>query len=114
MKRDGEKPKAGAVRIPIEGELDLHTFDPGELGVLLPEYIHACRERGLLEIRIVHGKGSGTLGRSVHALLERLPEVESFHLAGAQSFGGWGATFVKLRPLQSPNDEEAAMRPKGT
>ena len=93
-----EQPNQKAVCIPIEGELDLHTFDPKELGVLLPEYIHACRERGLLEIRIVHGKGSGALRCSVHALLERLPEVESFHLAGAPSCGGWGATFVKLKP----------------
>ncbi len=104
MKNGGQGPDNGAVAIPIEGELDLHTFDPKELGTLLPEYIHACRERGLLEIRVVHGKGSGALRRSVHALLERLPEVESFRLAGAPSFGGWGATLVKLQPLDA--DEE--------
>lgn len=104
MKNGGQGPDNGAVAIPIEGELDLHTFDPKELGTILPEYIRACRERGLLEIRVVHGKGSGTLMRAVHSLLERIPGVESFRLAGAPSFGGWGATLVKLKPIDA--DEE--------
>jgi DNA-nicking Smr family endonuclease len=85
-------------QIPIEGELDLHTFNPKDIKVLVPEYLEACREKGILEVRIVHGKGIGNLRRTVHALLARNPNVISFALA-TEHFGGWGATIVHLRPM---------------
>jgi DNA-nicking Smr family endonuclease len=84
------------VEVPITGELDLHTFRPNEIGSLLPEYFRECRIKGLLSVRVIHGKGSGTLREGVHRLLERLPEVESFRL-GDQTSGSWGATLVRLR-----------------
>ncbi|HWB01990.1 MAG TPA: Smr/MutS family protein [Verrucomicrobiales bacterium] len=87
------------VPVPVTGELDLHTFRPRDLGDLLPEYLWECRQRGLLTVRIVHGKGTGTLRTAVHALLQRLPEVQGFCLADEKS-GGWGATIVTLAPLQ--------------
>ncbi len=82
--------------LPITGELDLHTFRPQDLGEVLPAYLRECQARGILEVRVVHGKGRGQVLRSVHALLRRLPEVEAFTLAGA-AYGGPGATFVYLR-----------------
>ena len=85
------------VEIPIDGTLDLHTFHPRELKALLPDYLQACREKGILQVRVVHGKGTGTLRRSVHAILGRLPEVESYKLAGGDG-GSWGATLVTLVP----------------
>ena len=88
---------AGAVEIPIDGTLDLHTFDPREVDTLLPEYFGACRERGILDVRVVHGKGKGVLRTRVEALLARSPEVESYRRAGAGA-GDWGATLVRLRP----------------
>lgn len=87
------------VEIPIRDEIDLHTFRPSEIGELLPEYFHACREKGILAVRVIHGKGTGTLREGVHRLLEKLPEVESFQSAGGAS-GGWGATWVYLKPLE--------------
>jgi DNA-nicking Smr family endonuclease len=84
------------VRIPITGELDLHTFPPAEIASLLEEYLNVCRDRGLREVRIVHGKGTGTLRTTVHSLLRRSSLVESFHL-GNETSGGWGATLVRLR-----------------
>ena len=85
------------IEVPINGVLDLHTFKPGDIKELVPEFLLACREKGLLEVRIIHGKGIGNLRRTVHALLARHPEVISFALAHPQ-LGGWGATVVKLRP----------------
>jgi DNA-nicking Smr family endonuclease len=86
------------VEHPIDGELDLHTFRPSEVASLVEEYVLVCRERGVLALRLVHGKGRGTLRRTVHAVLERMPEhVARFGLAPPER-GGWGATLVDLHP----------------
>lgn len=85
------------VPLPIGPELDLHGFRPAEVRDLLPEYFAECRRRGIHEIRVVHGRGTGQLRAGVLELLKRLPEVESFAPA-AESHGGWGATWVRLRP----------------
>lgn len=88
---------AAPVVVPITGELDLHTFRPSDLGELIPEYLEACAARGLREVRIVHGKGTGTLRTTVHALLRRSPRVSTWR-AGDETSGSWGATVVTLRP----------------
>ena len=87
----------GPVELPVDGVLDLHTFHPGEVKDLLPEYLSLCREKGILEVRVIHGKGTGMLRETVHSILKRLPEVVSFRLAGEDA-GSWGATMVVLRP----------------
>jgi DNA-nicking Smr family endonuclease len=83
--------------LPIDGILDLHTFNPKEVKDLIPDYIRECQTRGILQLRIIHGKGTGALRRTVHAILGRSPEVMSFRLAGIES-GSWGATLVDLYP----------------
>lgn len=85
-----------SVEQPIDGVLDLHTFRPGEVRSLLDEYLPLCRERGIRDVRIIHGKGTGALREMVHAHLRRMAIVESFQLADAAS-GGWGATQARLR-----------------
>jgi len=85
----------GPVEIPIDGVLDLHTFQPREVGDLVVDYLELCREKGITEIRIIHGKGTGQLRRTVHAILGRNPLVQSFQLAG-EAGGGWGATRVQF------------------
>ena len=84
------------IDLPIDGTLDLHTFHPRDVKELVPDYLAECRERGILEVRIIHGKGTGALRRTVHAILSRLPEVASFGLA-LEDAGSWGATLVMLR-----------------
>ena len=83
------------IELPIDGTLDLHTFSPRELGELIPVYLAECRRLGIVEVRIIHGKGSGQVRCSVHAILGRLPEVRAFRLAD-ETAGGWGATLVWL------------------
>ena len=92
---EGDQP----IQVPIDGVLDLHTFNPREVKDLVPDYLAACREKGIHQVRIIHGKGMGTLRRTVHAILARHPAVISFTLDHPQ-YGGWGATIVFLRPSQ--------------
>jgi dsDNA-specific endonuclease/ATPase MutS2 len=89
------KNESEPVHIPIDGVLDLHTFKPSDLGTLIDDYIHACLDHEIYHIKIIHGKGTGALRRSVHHLLERNEHVESFTIAGGKS--GWGATNAALK-----------------
>jgi DNA-nicking Smr family endonuclease len=89
--------KDDPVEIPIDGVLDLHTFHPREVKELIPEYLQECRRRGILQVRIIHGKGTGVLRRIVHSLLEKDPAVASYKTADLGG-GGWGSTEVSLRP----------------
>ncbi len=90
--------KEKIVEIPIDGVLDLHTFQPREVKELVPEYLQACLQRNILDVRIIHGKGTGALRQTVHAILQRLPYVDHFRLAD-ESAGGWGATLVRLKSV---------------
>ena len=98
-----------AVVLPIDGILDLHTFLPKEIGSLVPAYLAACRKKGILEVRIIHGKGTGTLRRSVQSVLSRLDLVASFHSAGEEE-GGWGATLVTLNKEEAPFPLDSSFR----
>ena len=91
-----DPPADAPVPIPITGELDLHTFRPDDLGALIPAYLAECAARGLRDVRVIHGKGTGTLRATVHALLQRSPLVQAFRL-GDEHSGSWGATLVTLR-----------------
>jgi DNA-nicking Smr family endonuclease len=81
--------------VPIDGVLDLHTFRPHDVKSVLLDYIDLCQERGILQLRVIHGKGIGQLGNTVHAILAKHPKVHSFSLA-SEAYGGSGATIVHL------------------
>src|SRR5512140_3509660 len=74
-RRGLRKEDDGAVEIPIEGTLDLHTFKPSDVKDLVPEYLRECAAKGIFRVRVVHGKATGALARTVHSVLGKMPEV---------------------------------------
>jgi DNA-nicking Smr family endonuclease len=88
----------------IEDSIDLHTFAPRDVQSVVEEYLRAARQAGLLSVRVIHGRGTGTQRARVLALLRELSFVTSAHEAPADR-GGWGATVVELKPAGSDVEE---------
>lgn len=84
------------VAVPIEDALDLHAFAPRDVPSVVDEYLRAARDRGFVEVRLVHGRGIGVQRRIVHGVLARHPLVAGFADA-PEDRGGRGATLVRLR-----------------
>ena len=95
MKKHDDFNNEDIIELPIDGVIDLHTFSPKDAADVVEEYIYACAEKQIYEVRIIHGKGKGVLRRIVHSLLERHPLVEGFSLDSGTS--GWGATVAYLK-----------------
>jgi len=89
-----------AFEVPLTGELDLHAFSPRDIPSVVEEYVRACRERGILRLRLAHGRGRGVQRAVVRRKLGTMAEVVSFSDA-PPSAGGWGATSVVLRPADT-------------
>ncbi|MBI5343080.1 MAG: Smr/MutS family protein [Deltaproteobacteria bacterium] len=87
---------AGPQRIPIEDRIDLHAFSPKEISPLLEDYLEEASRAGFRQVRIIHGRGTGTQRQRVRSVLSRHPLVESYGDAPPEA-GGWGATVAVLR-----------------
>jgi len=98
-----EEKNMDPVELPIDGVLDLHTFRPSDLPDLLDDYFHACLEKGIASVRIIHGKGHGILRKRVRSIAGRHPLVTGFRDAPSNA-GGWGATIVSLRAAGRRSD----------
>jgi DNA-nicking Smr family endonuclease len=88
------------VHIPINGVIDLHTFAPKDASDVVDEYLNVCFEKGIREVKVIHGKGKGVLRRTVESTLKRHPLVLSFKQDQGPS--GWGATVVFLKGPEKP------------
>jgi DNA-nicking Smr family endonuclease len=88
--------------LPIDGTLDLHAFAPRDVASVVEEYLRECRARGILRVRVVHGRGRGVQRAVVRRVLAALPFVLASEDAPPE-LGGWGATLVSLR---APNHEK--------
>jgi DNA-nicking Smr family endonuclease len=84
------------VPLPIEDSLDLHPFAPRDVPSVVGEYLDACVRRGLSEVRVIHGRGTGSQRARVRQVLAAHPAVAAFADAPPER-GGWGATVVVLR-----------------
>jgi len=83
-------------RVPIEAELDLHSFAPRDIPSVVDEYLRAAHECGLREVRLIHGRGIGVQRARVQQVLREHPLVESF---GDAPEGHLGATVARLRAV---------------
>jgi DNA-nicking Smr family endonuclease len=92
-----ETPEDEPQPLPIDGTLDLHAFSPRDVPALVGDYLDECRARGILQVRIVHGKGIGVQRERVHRVLAAREDVLRYRL-DSESGGGWGATLVDLDP----------------
>ena len=84
-----------AVRVPIERELDLHAFAPGDIRSLVEEYVNEAVRAGFREVRLAHGRGRGIQRGIVQSALERHPLVVEFWDDPAAHLG---ATIARLAP----------------
>lgn len=86
------------VAIPIEPELDLHAFRPGDIPAVVDEFVHAAHAAGLYQVRLVHGRGKGVQRGIVQAALERHALVAEFWDDPVAHLGATVARLVDGRP----------------
>jgi dsDNA-specific endonuclease/ATPase MutS2 len=82
------------VVLPLGREFDLHTFRQNEIPLATREYLEEARRLGFLQVRIIHGKGTGYQREVVRSILSQTPFVESF---GDDMNGNRGATWASLK-----------------
>ena len=87
---------ADLIRVPIEGEIDLHAFAPRDIPSVVADYIDAAAAAGLQDVRLVHGRGRGVQRGIVQAALERHPRVAEFWDDPAAHLG---ATIARIGPI---------------
>jgi dsDNA-specific endonuclease/ATPase MutS2 len=80
-----------SVELPIEDNIDLHSFKPLEIPDLIEEYLYQATRHGYREVRIIHGKGIGVQRKIVHSILRKSPRVINFRDAADK-----GSTIVTL------------------
>jgi DNA-nicking Smr family endonuclease len=82
------------VHLPIEDAIDLHSFAPRDIVAVVDDYLHAAHEKGLREVRLIHGRGKGVQRAAIQRLLGGHPLVDRFWDAPESHLG---ATLVVLR-----------------
>jgi DNA-nicking Smr family endonuclease len=86
-------------RVPIEDSIDLHTFAPRDIKSVVEEYVSAAHEAGLREVRLIHGRGTGTQRGIVQNALDKHPLVLEFWDAPESHLG---ATVARLTDRRGP------------
>jgi DNA-nicking Smr family endonuclease len=98
MADDDDVPFPDPVVVPIEDALDLHPFAPRDIPAVVQDYVEAAAAAGLVEVRVIHGRGQGVQRRRVREVLSGHPLVVELREATPER-GGSGATIVRLRPV---------------
>jgi DNA mismatch repair protein MutS2 len=76
-------------------EVYLRQLTVDEALLKLDQYLHDAFMAGLYQVRVVHGKGTGTLRQAVREKLAHHPLVQSYR-PGEYGEGGEGVTIVEL------------------
>jgi DNA mismatch repair protein MutS2 len=79
----------------IGNEIHLRRLILDEALLRLDEYLDDAFMAGMLSVRVVHGKGTGTLRQAVRKYLAKHSLVKSYR-PGAYKEGGDGVTIVEL------------------
>ena len=80
---------------PALNEIHLRRLTVDEALPRLDQYLDDAFMAGLWQVRVVHGKGTGTLRQAVWEQLSKHPLVKS-HRLGGYGEGGVGVTIVEL------------------
>ena len=83
--------------LPAVDEVRLRHLTVDEALPKLDQYLHDAFMMGLIQVRVIHGKGTGTLRLTVRRELKKHPLVKSFR-PGGYGEGGTGVTVVELSP----------------
>ena len=81
--------------IPPINEVRLRHLTMDEALPKLDQYLHDAFMAGLIQVRVIHGKGTGTLRQMVRQQLAGHPLVKSCR-PGDYGEGGEGVTIVEL------------------
>ncbi|MCK5812498.1 MAG: endonuclease MutS2 [Clostridiales bacterium] len=84
--------KAAAIKL----ELDIRGMNIMDADIEIEKYLDDCFIAGLIEVQIIHGKGTGALRKGVHALLRKNSHTKSFRI-GVFGEGENGVTVVTLK-----------------
>ncbi|MBD3235408.1 MAG: hypothetical protein GF330_01730 [Candidatus Eisenbacteria bacterium] len=79
----------------VRGEIDLRGLSREECLAQLDLYLDRALLAGYPQVRIIHGKGTGTLQREVQAYLKKHRHVRA-QRGGEAHEGGWGVTIAML------------------
>ncbi|MBM4448250.1 MAG: hypothetical protein FJ015_03295 [Chloroflexi bacterium] len=82
-------------KITVTDEIKLRQLTVDEALFRLDQYLHDAFMAGLIQVRVVHGKGTGTLRQAVQKVLAEHPLVKSYRIGGYGE-GGTGVTVVQL------------------
>lgn len=91
----GSRDRHNADAAPAVDEVHLRRLTIDEALLKLDRYLDSAFMSGLHQVRVVHGKGTGTLRQAVQELLAKHPLVQSYR-PGAYGEGGIGVTVVEL------------------
>ena len=89
------KAKRHTIMTPATNEVHLRRLTVEEALLKLDRYLNDAFMAGLYQVKIIHGKGTGTLRRAVREQLGKHPLVSSYRPAGYGE-GGEGVTIVEL------------------
>jgi DNA mismatch repair protein MutS2 len=84
-------------RTTSKNEVHLRQLTVDEALIKLDQFLHDAFMASLYQVRVVHGKGTGTLRRAVREKLAHHPLVKSYR-PGGYGEGGEGVTIVELAP----------------